>query len=103
MTKRLKPDARRAMLVEVALAVAARGHYRTMTREQVAASAGVSGAAISYHFGCMARLRYDVMRAAVEQCELSVVAQGLADRHPVALTAHPLVRRDAGEMIARGG
>lgn len=82
-------------LISAALAVAARVGYLTMTRDQIATEADCSPGLVSLHLGTMPAMRRLVMRAAVRQGALAVVAQGLAMRDPVALKADAGLRRDA--------
>lgn len=72
-------------LIAAALTVAERVGYMTMTREQIAAEAECSPGLVSLHLGTMPAMRRLVMRAAVRQRRLQVIAQGLAMRDPVAL------------------
>ena len=75
--KRLKPEVRKDLVIAAALDLAERGHFLRLTRAAIAQAAGVTGSAIQYHFHTMDQLYGDVMRAAIKQERLAVIAQGL--------------------------
>lgn len=75
--KRMKPEARRDEILSAAFALAAKGFYLALTRNEIAEAAGISGPAVQYHFETMAKLRKAIMRAAIAREELPVVAQGI--------------------------
>lgn len=85
--KRLTKDARRDQLMAAALLLAANTRYDRITRNQIAEAAGVVGSLVQHYFGTMPQLRRSIMRAAVDQEVLHVIAQGLVDRDPQALKA----------------
>jgi AcrR family transcriptional regulator len=93
--KRLPPQARGLMLLEVALRQAKIHGLANLTRDQIARAADVSPALVSARLGTMINLRRSVMRHAVASSELRVVAEGLATRDPIALKAPEALRRSA--------
>lgn len=93
--KRMTPAARKDQIFAVALKVAERNRYDQMTRDQIATAAGVSVGLISTYFGTMANLRRDIMRHAVKQRILSIVAQGLLANDQYAKRAPEELRRAA--------
>lgn len=97
--KRLKPDARKNDVLSLALRLAATRGYNRITRDQVAKAAGVTGPALTYHFGSMGQFRRQLMRLAVSEGCLAVVAQGLAAGDPQALKAPESLRRRAVEAM----
>ncbi len=81
---RLKPDDRKKQILRAALVVASReGGWSKMTRQTVAAEAECAEALVSRYFGTMIEFKRTVMRAAVVNQVLPIVAQGLAtgDKH----------------------
>ncbi len=81
---RLKPDDRKMQILKAALIVANRsGGWSTLTRQMVATEAGCAEGLVSKYFGTMTDFRRTIMRTAVHNNMLSVVAQGLAcgDKH----------------------
>lgn len=95
----MTPHERTTSLLTTALAVASRTGWRTLTRESIAAAAGVSPALVSARLGTADAIRRSVMRAAVRQRCVPVVAEGLAARHPAALRADAELRAAAGEWV----
>lgn len=73
----------RTHILKACLTLAAKHGYRSITRDQIAAEAGVHPSNVSYHLGTMIELRRTVMREAVRTECLPVIAQGLAagDKH----------------------
>ena len=97
--KRYKPEVRKDLVISAALDLAEQGHYLTTTRDALARAAEVTGSAIGYHFATMAQLRGDVMRAAIKQERLAVIAQGITSGDPRAVKADPVLRRRAMEAV----
>ena len=87
MTKRLSPDDRTAQILEAAIEVASKGHYRYLTRREIAEAAGVTGPLVGHYLGPMDELGAVLMGYAVANAHLCVLAQGLRDQHPIALLA----------------
>jgi AcrR family transcriptional regulator len=73
--------------------------YQSVTREAVAAEAGVSPAVVSHRFGTMIAFRRSLMRYAVRKYVLPVIAQGLAVRDPHARKAPAEVQQLAKMSI----
>jgi len=80
--RRFKPEVRKEEILAAALKLATQGHYLNVTMLQIAAAVKVSGPSIHYHFSTLAQLRCDLMRAAVKQEILPVIAQGLVGNDP---------------------
>lgn len=99
MTARHAPADRTRELLAVALNLAAAHGYRSLTRESIATAAGVSPALVSARLGTMDQLRRSVMRAAVAQRVVSVVAQGLAVRDRQAMRADESLRALAAAWV----
>jgi AcrR family transcriptional regulator len=97
---RKKPEVRVAEILAAALTLASRTHYTSVTREQIAKAAGVSPAAVQYHFKTMAQLRGKLMRAAVKGEHLAVIAQGLLAGDSHARKASPELRARAADTIS---
>lgn len=71
-----------------------------MTREQIAGVAGVAVGSINHEFGTMDGLRDAVMQEAVDVERLDILAQGLAERHPIACSAPADIRGAAVRALA---
>lgn len=92
---RLTPQVRKDQLLTVALSLAAVHGYARLTRDQIAAGAGVSAGLVSQSFGTMTNLRRDIVRAAVRTENLPVLGQALA-----AIDAHARSAPDALKLRA---
>lgn len=80
---RTDPKQRTKELLRVALRLAAAKGMDCLTHDAVAQAAGVSRPLVIARLGTMTELRRSVMRAAVEERCVPVVAEGLArkDKH----------------------
>lgn len=87
MKKRLAPDDRRDELLKVAVDMAVVIGINQLRRDNIAEKAGVANGLVTRYFNTMTQLRRAVMRYAVHNEILPVVAQGLAMRDPEALKA----------------
>ena len=97
--KRLSPAVRKREILAAALELADLQGYTNVTRDAIAAKAGVSGPAVQYHFGTMTQLLTALMRHAVKARHPRVVAQGLTARNPHALKADDELKRLARESL----
>lgn len=97
---RLDPLERRAELLDVALTLAKRRGYLNLTRDALADAAGCSQGLVTKRFGSMAKLRKEVMRAAVNLEVLEVIAQGIAAKDPVAMRAPAELKARAAGSLA---
>lgn len=97
--RRFKPEVRKDEILAAALRLASQGHYLKITREEIAAAIKVSGPVIHYHFKTMAQLRSDLMRAAVKQEVLTVIAQGLVGNDPRTARISDELKRQAMEAV----
>jgi DNA-binding transcriptional regulator YbjK len=96
---RADPKLRSEHILRTAVNAATLYGYNNMTREQVAEAAGVSMGLVSKYFKTMPQLRRDVMRYAVRNKILSVVAQGLAAGDKHAKKADEKLKREAAELL----
>lgn len=94
-TPRMTPVARKAQIMDAALSVAAEGHYRYMSREDIARAAECSPGLVTAYYGGIESLRDEVLREAIRRHRLPVIAQGLAARDPLADEAPDDVKREA--------
>lgn len=99
--QRLKPDARRAAIVDAAIKLSEGTHYLQVQRKQIAVALGVSPPAITYHFGTMEQIRDAVMCEAVKQENLAVIAQGLGARDAIAVRAPNELKKRALRLAVR--
>jgi len=95
------PKNRTRELLAHALLVARDAGLQSMTRQAIADHAGVSEGLVTARLGTMAAIRRDVMRAAVRESCVEVVAQGLALRDPHALKAPADLKARAAEYLCK--
>lgn len=92
--RRLAPDTRQADLLTIALTIARNEGFHAVTRKRVAQAARVSPGLVTFRFLSTDLMREAVMTEAVRIGDLSIVADGIALRNPLALAA-PLEMRMA--------
>lgn len=97
--KRLPPGERREAILNAALDVAEINGYMSITRQAVADQAGVTLGLITHYFSTMNQLKRAVMRAAIAQERLVVIAQGLAIGDDHAIKAPLELRHKASSYI----
>ena len=95
----MTPKQRTHQLLAVALDIAVTTGWAGLTHAGVAAQAGTSKGLVVARLGTMTDMRRSVMRAAVAQRVVAVVAEGLAagDRH--ARRADEALRAACGERV----
>lgn len=98
---RLDPKKRTEELLDVALKLAEKHGYPSLTRESIASEAQVSPALVTARLGTMDALRRSVMRQAIRRRCLRVVAEGLVARDKHALKADESLRLAAVEWVGR--
>lgn len=94
MSRSINPQHTKAALTQVALRVAVKVGFTNLSQAKVSTAAGCAYGTITARFGTMTALRRDVMRAALAERCLPVIAEGLALRHPTATKA-PQELKDA--------
>lgn len=97
--RRMKPEVRKQDILERALTLAGRHGYLQITRKQIVDAVGVSGPVLNHHFGTMTQFRRQLMRFAIAQNCLAVVAQGLAAGDPQARKAPESLRQRAAASL----
>jgi AcrR family transcriptional regulator len=98
MTGRPTLTDRQHALLAAALALAGEHGYDKVSRRMVGDAVGLSESALSWHWTAD-EFRAAVMERAVRERNLVVVAQGLVNKHPVALAAPVGVRRAAAGSL----
>lgn len=96
---RLQPEERRAAILAAAMRLAREQGYTNVRRDAVAVEADVSAGLVTTYFSTMAKLRRAIMRAAVAQGVVEIVAQGLAAGDKHAQGADEALKRKAGEYL----
>lgn len=90
-----KPASNKGLILKVATRMALKNGFTSLTRDAVAEEACVAMGSINHHYGTMAALRDEVMRNAVDNEILEIVAQGLASGHPIAQGAPVKLKQNA--------
>lgn len=88
-----------AELLDAALSLAAAQGWSNLTRDGIARTAGVSYGLVTQRLGTMDAIRRSVMRAAVKQRNVAVVAEGLALRDRQACKADADLRELAAAWV----
>ncbi len=101
MTKPIDTAVRTAELLTVALRLAAADGWRLMTRDGIARAAGVSYALVTHRLGTMDAVRRSVMRLAVKERCVPVVAEGLVAGDRQARKADAELRAAAQAWVVR--
>jgi AcrR family transcriptional regulator len=97
--ERMNPSIRREQILNAALDMATKHGYDALTRDAVAAHAGVAKGQIHHAFNTMTQLRRAVMRAAVHRELRPIIAQGLAEGCKEARNAPEWLKREALELL----
>jgi AcrR family transcriptional regulator len=95
MVDRFKPEVRREQILAAAIELAEKEGFNNLSRDGIAAYAGVAKGQIHHMFETMDKLRCAVMKAAVHREILPVIAQGLANGDKVAHEAPVWLKQKA--------
>lgn len=95
--QRLKPKDRKLQILDAMLDEAEVSGYARLTREAIATRALCSPNLVSNYFKTMPQLRRTLMRQAIRQERLKIIAQGVVLQDPHALEAPEDLRRRALE------
>jgi AcrR family transcriptional regulator len=93
------PTERKATILNAAVALAELDGYRTLTIQRVARITSMSPALVSSYYYSTDNLLNAVMEEAVRGKVLSVIAEGLAYRHPAAVNAPTALRQQAAATL----
>lgn len=78
---------RHQRVLDAATNLARKVGYQWIMRKHIAQAAGVSAGSVTSAYGSMLDLKREVLRNAVATGDLKILRQGLADGHPIALSA----------------
>ena len=95
MRKRMQPKERRDQLLAVAVELSVKLGYNRVTKEDIAKKAGVTPGLINNYFGTMTKLRRQIIRTAIRDEILEVIAQGLINNDPHAKKADAQLKQRA--------
>jgi AcrR family transcriptional regulator len=91
---------RRELIIREAYRQATKRGYTEVTAGHIAEAAGCSRGLVQLHLPNALAIRGAIMAYAVHHGGLSVIAQGLAFRHPLALAAPVELREQAAKLLA---
>ncbi len=97
--KRMKPKERKAQILEGAVYCATVHGFNNFTRVDVAQYLGISEGLVNVYFKTMPTLKRKVMRAAVRDGALVIIAQGLIDKNPHAMKASKGLKKRALDSV----
>lgn len=100
--RRTDKDIRIEHILGVSLDVAERDGFAKLSRTTIAEECGVSESLITYHFGTMPDFKRTVMRHAIKNERLAIIAEGLAIRDPHARKASDELRARALASLSEG-
>lgn len=95
---RVHKDARKDHILKHAMKLAERHGYM-LTRDELARAAEVTPSLVTYHFHSIKGLREAIIERAINEENLKVLAQGLANSNPVALAAPPQLKQAAAKFL----
>lgn len=96
---RISPKVRKELILDTALDLSEKVGYTNVNRAELAKAARVSESLVSTYMGTMKNLRRDIMRHAIKQSRLVVLAQGLALKDPHALKAPEELQEQARQSL----
>lgn len=94
-----KRDAQRAKVIDHYLDLAEKQPYNRISREAIAQGLDMVPTNINHIFGTIDMLRDEMMAEAVATERLTVIAQGLALRNPIAKAAPDELKKRALETL----
>ena len=86
-------------ILKAAVSIAKTRGLHKVTRDTVAKKAGVAAGTVNGNFGTMAQLKHCVMRYAVANEILRIIAIGLTIKHPLAMSADDELKRRAVDSL----
>ena len=92
---RIMPDVRKSLILDKALLLAESNGYNNFSSIELGKACDCGHSLIFHHFPSMVILREELMRKAIEESNLTVIGQGLANKDAVALSAPDALKRKA--------
>lgn len=92
---RLDPEARKTDILDVALKLARKIGYKSVTATELAKACDCGHPLIFYHFKSMMILKDAIMEEAVRLEDPIVLMQGLSDKNPIAVAAPDHLKQKA--------
>lgn len=95
MGRHIGPLDRKTIIMAAALTMAKQDGYKSVRRDALALKSDCAAGLINKLFGNMEMLRDEIVRVAVSEKILTVLAQAIVDQHPDALAAPLALRKKA--------
>lgn len=95
LKKRVAPQLRKENILSCAIKLAEKVGYTKITATAVAEDAGITHQTVMHYFSTMNQLKTEVMRRAVKENNLRIIAQGLVAGDKHAKKAEQHVKEDA--------
>ncbi len=96
---RMQPKERAESIIKASIEMAIKDGYRQLKRDAVAEAAGVAYSMVNYVFSDIRTLQDEVLRYAIENDIIAIVAQGLVNNDPIAKGAPEAVKARAVESL----
>jgi len=98
--RRANPELRKEQILNAAIIVAKKNGYNKLTKPAIAETAGTSVSLVGHYFPTMPQLKRAVMRAAIAQGIIEIIANGLANKDQHARKAPKELKTQAAQLIA---
>lgn len=99
-SKRYKPSIRRELILSAAIAAARKpGGWSLLTRQVIAAAAGCSEGLVSRYLGDMPSARRAVMKVAVKEEIVEIIAQSVVAHDGYAVKNKALMQRALASLL----
>ena len=86
-------------IVDAALKLATKHGFRRFSREQIANELGVTGGTLNYYFDPIDTVHDAVVLEAAKRRNWPVLVQALAEKHPLAVSMDPKIKREAADTL----
>lgn len=87
-------------ILQTAYKMAVRYGFNTLTRDNVAAEAGVAMGSVNHHYGTMEALRDAVVEKAIEEKNANIIVCAMAMNNGViAITPKAVIKEALGKLI----
>lgn len=98
--RRANPEHRKQQILNAALTVAKNSGLNKTTKQSIAEAAGISVSLVGHYFKTVPQLKRAIMRAAISQGIIEIVAEGLTSKDPHARKAPKELKTRAAQLIA---
>ncbi len=95
----LGPDIRRAELIRAGLDLCRLTAYYEVTRDEVAAFAGVGSGSVNSYFGTINNYRQELIKAAIETRHLKILADAITRKESLVQGLDPQLKQEVLSSI----